>query len=143
MKKIFAILAITLATFTWAKADDRPVTFDQLPNAAKTFIKNTYPNEKISFATIDDDLIKPDYNVVLASGIKIQFENNGTLEKIESRAGVPAKVVPTQITDYVKAHYPGVTIVEYEVSRFVYEVKLSNRLEINFNHNFKPVRYDD
>ena len=108
-----------------------------------SFIKNTYPNEKISFATVDDDLIKPDYNVVLASGIKIEFNNNGTLEKIESRAGVPAKVVPTQITDYVKAHYPDVTIIEYEVGRFVYEVKLSNRLEINFNHNFKPVRYDD
>ena len=143
MKKIFAIIAITLATVSSVKADDRPVTFTQLPAAAQEFINKTYPNEKISFATIDDDLIRPDYSVVLASGIKLQFENNGSLEKIESRTGVPSQVVPAQILDYVKTHYPDTKIVEYEVSRFVYEVKLSNRLEINFNKNFKPVRYDD
>ena len=143
MKKIFAIIAITLATVSSVKADDRPVTFTQLPAAAQEFINKTYPNEKISFATIDDDLVRPDYSVVLASGIKLQFENNGSLEKIESRTGVPSQVVPAQILDYVKTHYPDTKIVEYEVSRFVYEVKLSNRLEINFNKNFKPVRYDD
>lgn len=143
MKKIFAIIAITLATVSSVKADDRPVTFTQLPAAAQEFINKTYPNEKISFATIDDDLVRPDYSVVLASGIKLQFENNGSLEKIESRTGVPSQVVPVKILDYVKTHYPDTKIVEYEVSRFVYEVKLSNRLEINFNKNFKPVRYDD
>ena len=120
MKKIFAIIAITLATVSSVKADDRPVTFTQLPAAAQEFINKTYPNEKISFATIDDDLIRPDYSVVLASGIKLQFENNGSLEKIESRTGVPSQVVPAQILDYVKTHYPDTKIVEYEVSLFVY-----------------------
>ena len=57
MKKIFALLAISVAFLSTAKADDRPVTFEQLPAAAQAFIAENYPADKISYATIDDDLI--------------------------------------------------------------------------------------
>ena len=43
MKKIFAIAAIALATIQIIKADDRPVTFNQLPAAAQAFINTNYP----------------------------------------------------------------------------------------------------
>ena len=94
MKKIFALTAIVLASLQIVNADDKPVTFNQLPAPAQTFINANYPGEKISYATKDDDFILPDYNVMLANGVKIQFENSGALEKIESRAGVPEELVP-------------------------------------------------
>ena len=143
MKKIFAIAAIALATIQIIKADDRPVTFNQLPAAAQTFINANYSGEKISYATVDDDFIRPDYNVMLANGVKIQFENSGALEKIESRAGIPEELIPVQIRDYVKLHYPDVIFVEYEIGKRTYEVKLSNRLEIKFNRNFNVIEIDD
>lgn len=143
MKKIFAIIAVSMVAVTLAKADDRPVGFSQLPSAAQTFINDTYPGEKISYATVDDDLIRPDYNVVLASGVRIQFENDGRLEKIEARSGVPEGVVPVQICDYVGMHYPDAVIVEYEIGRRAYEVRLSNRLELKFNRNFNLIEIDD
>ena len=143
MKKIFAILALSMAVLTVAKAGDRPVTFNQLPAPAQTFINTNYPDDKISFATVDDDLIRPDYSVVLVSGVRIQFNNDVSLEKIESKAGVPEGLIPVQIRDYVKLHYPDAVFYEYEIGRRSYEVKLSNRLDLKFNRNFYLVEIDD
>ena len=143
MKKIFAVAAIVLASLQIVKADDRPVTFSQLPVPAQTFINTNYPDEKISYATKDDDFILPDYNVMLANGVKIQFEHSGALEKIESRAGIPVDLIPCQIRDYVKMHYPDAIFVEYEIGKRSYEVKLSNRLELKFNRNFNVIEIDD
>ena len=143
MKRIFTIIAVALTSVQFSKADDRPVTFSQLPAAAQTFINTNYSGEKISYATVDDDFIRPDYNVMLANGVKIQFAKSGALEKIESRAGIPEELIPVQIRDYVKLHYPDVIFVEYEIGKRTYEVKLSNRLEIKFNRNFNVIEIDD
>lgn len=143
MKKVFAIAAIALASLQLLKADDRPVTFNQLPAPAQTFVNAHYAGEKISYATVDDDFILPDYYVMLANGVKIQFEHNGSLEKIEARAGVPEGIIPYQIRDYVKVHYPDAVFVEYEIGKRSYEVKLSNRLELKFNKNFNLIEIDD
>lgn len=144
MKKIIASLAFSMLMVIAAKADDRPVTFAQLPVAAQAFITEYYAADAISYATVDDDIILPDYTVVLVSGVRIQFENNGSLEKVEfKRQAVPDGLLPIQITDYVKAHYKDVTVQEYEVGRRSYEVRLSNGLELRFNRNFALVGIDD
>ena len=143
MKKFFVLLAVSLASLSIMKADDRPVTYAQLPAPAQAFINTNYPDDKVSYATVDDDFIRPDYSVVLVSGVRLQFDNDGSLEKIEARAGVPEGLVPVQIKDYVKATYPDAVITEYEIGRRHYEIKLSNRLELKFNRNFALVEIDD
>jgi hypothetical protein len=86
----------------------------------------------------------PDYHVVMANGVMIQFEHNGKLEKIETRKGeIPAGIVPVQIVELVKAYYPDATILQYEVGRKTYEVKLSNRMELKFNSRFNVIEVDD
>lgn len=143
MKKIIVIATVLLVSSAIMRADDRPVTFAQLPAAVQNFINVNYPSDKISYATVDDDFIRPDYNVVLVSGVRLQFTNSGALERIESRAGVPDSFVPVQIKDYVKMYYPESFIIEYEVGKKRYEIKLSNRLELKFNRNFNLVEVDD
>ena len=144
MKRLFTILA---ASFTFAltvSAGDRPVTYSQLPVAAQTFIQAHYPQDKVSFATIDDDIIRPDYNVVLVSGVRLEFCNSGQLKKIEARqGGVPVNIIPVQIRDYANTYYPGTYIVDYEIGKRTYDVKLSNRLELKFNKRFQLVEVDD
>ena len=144
MKNIFATLFISLAFITLAKADDKPATYDQLPAAAKTFIAENYPADQISYITVDDDIIRPDYTVMLQSGVKIEFENNGSLSKISSsQNGIPAEIIPMQIRDYVRRNYPDAAYVSYEIDRNSYEVTLSNRLELKFNSRFALVEIDD
>ena len=138
------ILALAVAVVSMAcAAEDKPVTFEQLPTAAKEFINVNYPGEKISYAFVDDDVIRPDYTVRLANGVEITFEHDGSLEKMEAPGGIPDGVVPVQIADYVKSNYPDAAIVEYEVGRKEYEVKLSNRLELKFNSSFRLKGLDD
>ena len=123
--------------------DDRPVDFGKLPVVAQNFVKTYYPDEKVLFVTKDDDIVLPDYSVRLENGVGIQFSNGGALEKIEAPAGVPDGVVPVQIVEYVKGQYADVLILEYEIDRNTYEVKLSNRLELKFNSSFKLIGIDD
>ena len=52
-------------------------------------------------------------------------------------------MVPVQILDYVKMTVPDAVLVEYEIGRFGYEVKLSNGMELNFNRKFKISSFDD
>ena len=143
MKRMVIFIAVLTVFAVTSIADDRPATFAQLPQSAQVFINTNYPDEKISYATKDDDFILPDYNVMLANGVKIQFEHSGALEKIESRAGIPMELIPFQIRDYVKMHYPDAIFVEYEIGKRSYEVKLSNRLELKFNRNFNVIEIDD
>jgi len=144
MKRFLILMACVLGTMSLAKADDRPVTVDQLPQAARTFLNVNFPDDKISFATKDDDLIRPDYQVVLASGVMVKFNNAGDLEEIESRGKeIPDGIIPIQIVEMVKGHYPDVMITGYEVGRRTYEVKLSNRIELKLDRNFNVIEIDD
>ena len=137
-------MAFILASITAVRADDRPVTFNQLPEAARNFITDHYPDDKVSFATVDDDFIMPDYQVALVSGVMLKFSNDGSLEKIESRTGkIPSGIIPVQITKAVKEYYPDEEIIMYEVDRRSYEVKLTNRLELEFNRHFKVIEIDN
>ena len=141
---MFITIAIVLASVTIAKADDKPVTFEQLPKAAQTFINTNFPKDKVSFATVDDDIIAPDYEVALVNGVMMQFRNDGSLESIKSRTGnIPAGIIPQQIINGVKGYYPDAMILEYDIDRLSYEVKLSNRMEIKFDRNFNIIEIDD
>lgn len=144
MKRIVSLLFVLSAFAMIAGADNKPVTFEQLPDAAKTFITSNFKAVKILFASMDDDLIRPDYEVRLADGTEIDFDNDGRLEKIEMKSGaVPSGIVPVQVKDYVKANYQDVLIREYEVGLRHYEVKLSNGLELKFNKSFQLIGIDD
>lgn len=144
MKRIVIISLVILGFANVLSADDRPVTYDKLPEAAKTFLSTYFNGGKDALLIAkDDDLVSPDYYVVLNSGVRLQFENNGSLEKIETRNGVLEGIIPVQIIEVVKAHYPQAVILEYEVGKRSYEVKLSNGLELSFNRNFQLVEIDD
>lgn len=144
MKRIMIFIASLMAFSAMAQADERPVNFNQLPQSAQTFVNTNYPGEKVSFVTVDDDLIRPEYQVVMANGVMIEFDNGGRLEKIETRNGsIPSGIIPVQIVEAVGMYYPDAKVIEYEVGRKTYEVKLSNRMELKFNSRFNIIEVDD
>lgn len=137
-----AIVLVVSASF--AAADDKPVSQAQLPPSAVAFINSSFPGEKISYAMVEDDFFRPDYKVVLSDGTKLQFDNSGRLEKVEAmKSGIPADVIPVQIREYVRTHYPDTGFIEYEIDRRSYDVKLTNRLELKFSRNFNIMEVDD
>ena len=144
MKKFMTFIVSAMILAPIAFADDKPFDSNKLPSVAKEFLSKYFPNDKVIAATVDDDLVRPDYEVLLMSGAKVGFEHSGALEKVEMRDGaVPVGVVPEQIVVYLSAHYPEVAIVEYEVGKNDFEVKLTNGLELKFNSAFKLIGIDD
>ena len=144
MKRILVLFVSIFAFVALIKADDKPIPFDQLPDLAKTFVKTNFPSAKVLYSSIDDDIIAPDYEVVLDNGFEIQFRNDGRLEKVDANSGVISEsLIPEKIRDYIKSNYPNVTYKEYEVGARSYEVKISNGLELTFNADFKVIEIDD
>lgn len=144
MKKIIATFVFVIGALTIIHADDKAVTFDKLPKKAQEFIKQYYPNEKMIFASVDDDIIAPEYKVGLDGGVTIGFENNGKFDNIKSKNGnIPAGIIPAKIVETAKAQYPDAIIIEYDADKRSYEIKLSNRMELTFDSNFNLVEIDD
>jgi hypothetical protein len=144
MKKIFVTFAFVLASLTIMQANDKAVTFDKLPKKAQEFVKQYYPNEKVSYASVDDDIIAPDYQVALVGGVILQFEHSGKLDSIETRNGnIPAGIIPDRIIATAKEHFPDAIIIGYDPERRSYEIKLSNRMEMKFDSSCNLVEIDD
>ena len=144
MRRNLAIIAVAAAFAVTAHADDRPMDFSRLPSSAREFVKANFPDDKVIYVLKDDDLVRPDYTVMLSNGVRIDFEHSGALEKIESAdGGIPSAIIPVQIIDYLKHHYPDAVILGYEIGRRSYEVKLSNRLELKFSNRFNLTEIDD
>ena len=146
MKKIIFLLlmtmVMTMSLTMSADDDDRVITYDQLPQAAQTFLKANFATKVPLLVTADWD----DYTIRYESGEKIEFDRSGDWKDIECyNSKVPAAAVPAQIASYIQQNYPGKSIIKIERHRSVYEVKLNNGLEVEFNRSFQVIDmdYDD
>lgn len=135
---------ICLATFQTAWADnDKPISVSQLPTAAQQILNSHFVDKKVALAKVESGLIEKNYDVIFTTGEKIEFDRKGNWTEIDCKqSSVPAKLVPTQITNYVKQNYPGNKILKIEKDRNEYEIKLSNGIEITFNKNFDVIDID-
>ena len=142
--KFFLLMAMvmTMSLTMSADDDDRVITYDQLPQAAQTFLKANFATKVPLLVTADWD----DFTIRYESGEKIEFDRSGNWKGIECyNSKIPAGVVPEQIGSYLNQNYPGKSVIKLERHRSVYEVKLNNGMEIEFNRNFQVIDmdYDD
>lgn len=144
MKRIILTFLLSVLFVFYVSADDRPVRYSDLPEAARSFLESAFPGVKVAHAFVDDDFVRPDYTVILKGGFEVEFDHAGRLEKIDADdTFIPSGIIPLQIRDYVRLHYPGAGFIKYEVDRRSYEVKLSNGMELEFNADFNLMEIDD
>ncbi len=144
MKKVLFMTVIFAISMSLNASNDRPVTFEQLPQKAQQFIKQHFPNLQISIAKQDMDLTDKNYDVIFVNGDKIEFTSNGEWTSIDCKYGnVPESAVPSQILNYVKTYHKDLAIIKIEKNRRNYEVKLKNKIELIFDLKYNFVKYDD
>ena len=143
MKRLLVMLIGLAAFAATLSADDKPISFDKLPSAAKVYVQTNFPGEKVSFVAKEDDAVHHGYMVILMNGIKMEFSRAGALSEISSSAGIPESVIPVSIREYVQSHYPGAGYLEFEIGKRTYDVKLTNRMELKFNNSFHLIAVDD
>ncbi len=144
MKKVLFMTVIFAISMSLNASNDRPVTFEQLPQKAQQFIKQHFPDLQISIAKQDMDLTDKNYDVIFVNGDKIEFTSNGEWTSIDCKYGnVPESAVPSQILNYVKTYHKDLAIIKIEKNRRNYEVKLKNKIELIFDLKYNFVKYDD
>lgn len=143
MKRIKAILML-VAMFTMsftAKADhDQVISYNQLPQAAQSMLKQYFADKVPLIVTMDWD----DYTIVYDSGEKVEFDKQGNWKEINCLTSrVPSDLIPEEIKANIKTSFPGTTILKLERARRGWEVKLNNGIEVEYNRAFQVIDIDD
>lgn len=143
MKRLIVlVLAFLPATMVFAD-NDKPVRFEELPSAAKQFIRTHFPETKITLATVERGLW-PTYDVIFTDGTKIEFSNSGEWREIDCKySHIPESALPTPIAVFLNEYHPGVGLRDIERNKVGYELNLENGLELSFWANGTLRGYDD
>ena len=144
MKKLYLFLAVIIGICSASARDTYTHDITVLPAAAQATIKNNFKAE-VNHIKIDKDWGRvSEYDVVLNDGTEITFDRNGNWKDIEVRrnGSVPANLVPSAITSYVKQNQKNTTITGIEKKSSGYEVELSNGVDMIFNAKGEFKRYE-
>ena len=142
MKKIAVLLIACIACIA-LHAEERHITFGELPKESKMFILTHFKDSTFSKIYIERRASLTQYEVVLTSGLKLQFDRTGVCTEISHKKDeVPNNVIPPKILSAVKAHFPKSRIQKFEHNDRMYEVDLDNGVTITFNSSFRIVDID-
>ncbi len=146
MKKLmfFATLLLTMGIATACAEDDKPIDNTQLPQAAQQFIKNYFPNETVTFASVDKEVFESQYDVYLSNGTELEFDGDGQWKEVNCKtSSIPAGIVPQKIEEYVLQYHSDLQIVKISRDNREYEIELyPGGLELVFDLNGNFKRYD-
>lgn len=145
MRKFWILFVCLFTVSIGLFADnDRPIRFEQLPDKAKTFVRNYFSQEKVALVKMDNDFFDKNYEVIFISGSRIEFDKKGIWIDVDCKnVAVPTEIVPKVIMHHVKTHYPEQKVVQIEKDNRGYEVKLLKGLSLEFNKKFQLIDIDD
>lgn len=139
MRKLFIIL-LGFVTINAFAANDRPISYEQLPQKAKQFLTQHFNDAEFLSAVLDDGV----YEVKLTNGVEIDFNSQGDWKEVDCHnTAVPTAIIPAAITKYVKAKFAKNIIVKIEKKHYGYDVELNNDLDLKFDKNGDFLRIDD
>lgn len=141
---LLLILTALLAITGLASCKDTIITADRLPDSARSFIDEYFPETPISYVKKDRGLTKSTYDVILQDGTEIEFNKSGEWDTVDcKRAAVPMALVPVTIAEYVLSNFPGQMIVKIDREPYGHEIEVSGDLELKFDKNGKLLHIDD
>lgn len=142
-RSIIALVCLVAFQVQSTAGNDKPISINQMPAAAQQIIKKHFTGKKVALAKMESGLIDKSYDIIFTNGEKVEFDRKGNWTEIDCKqSSVPANLVPSQITGYVKTNYNGNKILKIEKDGSEYEVKLSNGIEVKFNKNFNVIDID-
>ena len=143
MKKTLSVIILTLLMGVCGFAQDRIITFEQLPANAQKTITQHFDKTAISYVKMDND--GPlEYEVYFTNGAEVEFFKNGEFKKVDCKhQQVPQGLVPEQVRTYVKTNFPQTFITQWEKRHNGWKAELNNELELLFNNQYHFTGIDD
>ncbi len=141
---IFLLMSLFIIANVSFADNDKPITVNELPSNAKSFIEKYFAGITVSYAKMETEFFDKSYEVIFANGNKVEFDKNGEWKDVDCKfTEVPSPIIPQKIKDYVSTHYKNSQILKIERDKHGYEVKLNNKLELTFNSKFNLIDVDD
>ena len=137
--KRFLLLITAVLTFGATSAQDKKVTFNDLPADAINFVRQHFLVDHIASVWKDTDYKDEEYTVIFRDGLEIEFNGEGDWKEIKVHRGkVPDHVVPEKILAHVNATFPFESIKEisHSISKKTYKVKVTDGQKLKFDDNF-------
>ena len=137
--KRFLLLIVATLTFSVASAQDKKVTFNDLPADAINFVREHFLVDHIASVWKDTDYNDEEYTVIFRDGLEIEFNGEGDWKEIKVHRGkVPDHVVPEKILAHVTATFPFESIKEisHSINKKTYKVKVTDGQKLKFDDNF-------
>lgn len=145
MKKLLSLLVLALVAVQIAVAGD-VITQDpnQLPPAARTFLKQYFGESQISHIKIETEFLNKKYEVLMTDLVEVEFDSKGNWTDVKcKRSRVPDELIPAYAKEYVQKNFPQATVVKLERDRGELEVDLNNGLSLTFNKRGQLIDIDD
>ena len=144
-KTVFALTALVAVSLTVTGCEDEhKIKAEKLPEATRTFISQYFSGLDIVTAYKDRDDGVISYDVRLSDGTEIDFDRDGEWLEVDcDEAPVPLGVIPSYVSEYLKAHYPDAYVTKIERKRREVEVDLSNDWSLTFNTKGELIGIDD
>ena len=130
IKRWIGTLACLMALMLMSCADQ------DIPVNSQHFIKQYFPGTSVVLVEIDDDDddSEMEYCVWLNDGTKVEFNMQGEWERVgRKKTGVPVKLMPPAIIQYVRANYPDDVVSKLSKKPYGYKIELSNDKDLRFN----------
>ncbi len=125
---------LVASIFMVAKAEDRPIQFEQLPQPAKDFVRKHFNEADVVLVTMDKEVFSTTYDVKLQNGISIDFDKSGRWKEVDgNHLALPAAIIPEKIATFVSSKHTSATIVKIARNKRFYEVELNNDLDLIFD----------
>lgn len=117
---------------------------DSIPDQAKLFIDQYFPQSYVVLVEVDGDTGEKEYDVWLNDGTKIEFDLQGTWKRVgRNKTGVPKTLIPEPIEAYVRTHYPNDVVTKLSKKDYGYKLELSDDMDLRFNHQFQFIEVVD
>ena len=141
LKKLSFLVICVIFSSVFVFAHDTPLAPEQLPAEVTAFVKANFPKQTIIYAEHEYNY---EFELRLDDGSKVEVLKTGELKKAENKMkGIPASLIPAEITAYVTKNYPNTIITEVDKKGFGYKIELNNGLEMMFGQNGNFMGFDD
>lgn len=105
-----------------------------IPVPAQEFIKEYFPKSTVVLVEMDADDEGKEYCAWLNDGTKVEFDLLGEWKRVSrNKTGVPSRLVPPVITEYVKTNYPQDIISKLSKKSYGYKIELSDDMDLRFD----------
>lgn len=130
------LLLLSFSAMSMTSAKDIPVKIQE-------YLQVHFQNKQVVKYKSEWKPTKTKHKVYLIDQTKVEFDKNFNAIEVESKNGIPASILPSNVSNYIQKNYPNRQIKEWEMKRTKQEVKLMDGLELEFDVQGNFLRIDD